>query len=93
MGQLYDSIRTAVEEERYLVGVHAEERCEERGVAVWQIVIGLTGGKLLSERPGSRPLPSVIVQETLPDGTAVEAIWSWLAVSRKAKLVTVYFRR
>jgi hypothetical protein len=48
--------------------------------------------KLVRERPRSKPNPSIVVRQTLIDGTEAEVIWSWLPQSRRAKLVTVYFR-
>jgi hypothetical protein len=91
-GALYDKIRAAVRDDRYVVGWHADERCEERGVATWQLVAGLPDAELLRERPRSEPNPSVVVRQTLADGTQVEVVWSWLSRSRRAKLVTVFFR-
>ena len=40
MGKLFDKIRSAVREDRFLVSWHADERAEEREVAVWQLVAG-----------------------------------------------------
>ena len=91
MGKLFDDIRAAVREERFIVGWHADERCEEREITDWQIVAGLEDAELIRERPASKPNPSVVVQQTLADGTDVEVVWSWLSPSRRAKLVTVYF--
>ncbi len=92
MGVLFDKIRSAVRDDRYIVSWHADERCEERGVTDWQLVLGLAEAELLRERPRSRPNPSVVVREVLPDGREVEVVWSWLARSHRAKLVTVFFR-
>ena len=91
MGKLYDQIREAVQEDRFIVGWHADEKCEEREVTDWQIVAGLENAELVRERPRSKPNPSVVVKQELADGTEVEVIWSWLSKSRRAKLVTVYF--
>ena len=91
MARLLDQIRQAVKEDRFLISWHADERCEEREVSDWEIVAGLEGAELLRERPRSKPNPSIVVSQTLGDGTVVEVIWSWLAESRRAKLVTVYF--
>ena len=41
MGQLFDTIRQLVAEEKYVVGEHASERLEERGIMEWQVVAGL----------------------------------------------------
>jgi len=92
MGKLLDRIRRAVNDERFIVSWHADERCEEREVAVWQLVAALDDAELVRERPQSKPLPSVVVRQELADGSEVEAIWAWMSQSGRAKLVTVYFR-
>ncbi len=91
MGKLYDAIRRLVAEEKYVVGEHAVQRLEERGILEWQVVFGLDDGKLLIERPDDKPNPAVEVQERLPDGTEFKAVWSHLLRSGVAKLVTVHF--
>ena len=70
---------------------HADQRAEEREVAVWQLVTGLAEAKLERERPASKPHPTIVVRQELADGIEVEAIWAWLPESRRAMLVTVYF--
>ena len=92
MGALFDKIRAAVRDDLYIVSWHADERCEERGVTEWQLVLGHAETGLVRERPRSRPNPSVAVRQVLPDGAEVEVGWSWLSQSRRAKLVTVFFR-
>ena len=91
MGGLFDRIRAAVREDRFLVSWHADERCEERQVAVWQVVAGLEEARLERERPASKPNPSIVVRQQLADGTEVEVVWAWMPESRRAILVTVYF--
>src|SRR5437879_1600512 len=91
MGKYYERICRAVHEDRFVVSFHADERCEERGVSPWQLVVGLDDAVLIRERPRSQPNPSVVVRCTLPDGSEVEAIWAWLEETQRAKLVTVYF--
>lgn len=90
MGQLFDTIRQLVAEEKYVVGQHASERLEERGVMEWQVVAGLEDGRLIVERPGATPNPAVEVRERLPDGTEFKAVWSHLRRSGVAKLVTIH---
>jgi hypothetical protein len=90
MGKLFDRICLAVEEDRFFVAWHADERCEERGITAWQLVASLTDAELIRERPKSKPNPSIVVRQLLEDGTEVEAIWSWLSATKQAKLVTVY---
>jgi hypothetical protein len=91
VGQLFDTIRRLVSEEKYVVGLHASERLEERGIMEWQAVAGLDDGDLVGERPDALPNPAVEVRETLPDGTEFKAVWSYLPESGVAKLVTVHF--
>ena len=91
MGKLFERIRKAVAEDRYLIGEHAGEQLDERGVMDWQAVAALADGTLIRERPKARPHPVVEVEELLPDGTAVKAVWSWLPEHRAAKLVTVHY--
>lgn len=91
MGETFDRIRASVREDRFLVSWHADERCEERQVAVWQVVAGLEDARLQQERPASEPHPSIVVQQALVDGTEVEVVWAWMPESDRAMLVTVYF--
>ena len=91
MGQLFDVIRQLVAEERYIVGQHASERLEERGIMEWQVVAGVEDGELIAERLDAMPNPAVEVRESLPDGTEYKAVWSHLSQTGVAKLVTVHF--
>ncbi|MFM8250840.1 MAG: DUF4258 domain-containing protein, partial [Planctomycetota bacterium] len=70
---------------------HASERLDERGIMEWQVVIGLSAGVLLRERPDARPNPAIEVSQTLEDGTKIKVIWSHLRASGFAKLVTVRY--
>ena len=91
MGKLFDTIRQLVAEERYVVGAHASERLEERGIMEWQVVAGLEQSELIAERQDATPNPAVEVRESLPDGAEFKAVWSHLRESGVAKLVTVHF--
>ena len=91
MGRLLETIRRLVAAERYVVGQHAVERLEERGIMEWQAVAGLDDGILIVERPEAKPNPVIEVRERLPDGAEFKAVWSHLAQSGVAKLVTVHF--
>lgn len=91
MGQLFNTIRQLVADEKYVVGQHASERLDERGILEWQVVVGLDEGDLLAENPNDEPNPTVEVLEPLPDGSEIKAVWSYLPRSGVAKLVTVYF--
>lgn len=88
---LFDTIRRLVGEGNYLVGQHASERLEERGITEWQAVAGLPDGVLIAVRLAATPNPTVEVREMLPDGTEFKAVWSYLARSHVSKLVTVHF--
>ena len=90
-GKALDHLRGLIEGERYLVGVHASERLEERGILEWQIIAAVEDAALLLERPSDLPNPAVEVIIELPDGTEVKAVWSHLASTDLAKLVTVHF--
>ena len=76
MGQLFDTIRQLVAEEKYVVGEHVSERMEERDIMEWQVVAGLEDGELIVERLDATPNPAVEVRESLPDGTEFKAVWS-----------------
>jgi hypothetical protein len=91
VGNLFTTIQALVAEGRYIVGAHAAERLDERGLLEWQVVDGIATGHLLVERPKDQPNPSVEVRETLADGTEVKAVWSHLVSADIAKLVTVHF--
>jgi hypothetical protein len=91
MGELFARIRAAVRDDRFVVSWHADERCDEREVAAWQVVAGLENARLQRERPRSKPHPSILVREELVDGTEVEAVWAWMPETGRAMLVTVYF--
>jgi hypothetical protein len=44
MGRLFDLINHHVERGEYIVGNHASERLDERGLLEWQAVSGLRHG-------------------------------------------------
>jgi len=91
MGQLVQTIRQLIEDEKYIIGQHASERLEERGIMEWQAVAGVGEGTLITEVPDAKPNPTVEIRESLPDGTEFKAVWSLLRQSGVAKLVTVHF--
>jgi Domain of unknown function (DUF4258) len=91
MGQLFKTIQHLVAEEKYVVGEHASERLEERGIMEWQAVAALEDGELIAEKSRSKPNPTVEVREILPDGTEFKAVWALMRQSGVAKLVTVHF--
>jgi hypothetical protein len=91
MAKLLGTIRELIAENKYVIGEHASERLEERGIMEWQAAAGFDQGKLIIERPKAKPNPAVEMLETLPDGTEFKAVWSYLRSSGVAKLVTVHF--
>ena len=91
MGRLFDNIRQLIDDGRYVVGQHAAERLDERGVLEWQVIDGVEDSELIIERPDALPNPAVELRETLADGTEIKAVWSYLAAANVAKLVTVHF--
>ena len=91
MGRLFDTIRTLVATSRYVVGQHAAEQLDERGVLEWQVVDGIKKGSLIVERSDAIPNPAVEVLQTLADGTEVKAVWSHVIPADVAKLVTVHY--
>jgi hypothetical protein len=91
LGRLFDTIRALVLGGRYLVGQHAAERLDERGVLEWQVVDGIEHGSPLREDPQAVPNPAVEVHQVLADGTEVKAVWSHVISMDVAKLVTVHF--
>ncbi len=91
MGELFDRIKRAVREERYVFSDHADNMLRERGIAHWQVTSGLESGKRVSERPQTRPNPTIEVEQILVDGTPVMAVWAYVSQLDLAKLVTVHF--
>ena len=91
MGQLFGAIRQLIADEKYIVGEHASDRLDERGIMEWQVAAGVKDCELIIERPDATPNPAVEMREWLPDGTEYKAVWSYLRQSGVAKLVTVHF--
>jgi len=75
VGQLFESIRTLVLEDRYVIGEHAVERLEERGILDWQVVDGIERGILMAENPGDRPNPTVEVRQMVRKSRPFGLIW------------------
>jgi hypothetical protein len=61
MRALFETIRGLVVAGRYVIGQHAVEKLEERGVLEWQVVDGIGTGTVLAEHPRATPNPSVEV--------------------------------
>lgn len=58
MGRLFDTVRQLVQESKYVIGQHASERLEQRGIMEWQAVAGLDEGELIAERLDASPNPA-----------------------------------
>jgi hypothetical protein len=91
MGKLFETVRQLVAEQQYVVGEHASERLEERGIMEWQAVAAMADCELIVERPRAKPNATVEVRASLLDGTEFKVVWSLLRQSGVAKLVTVHF--
>lgn len=90
MGGLWSSIRQAVAEQRYYIGVHTDNQLGDRGVDAWHVAAEIGTARLRAERPTSKPNPTVIVRQALPNGEDVDLVWAWSPEHRVAKLVTVW---
>ena len=91
MGQLLEDVRRAVRVGRYVFSDHADNMLRERGIMHWQVVEDVEQAQLLSERSGTTPNPTVELEQMLPDGTSVKAVWAFIEALDLAKLVTVHF--
>ena len=91
MGRLFEQVRDAVAADRWIVDHHADEMLRQRGIAEWQVLMGVSAGRLIIERPRSMPNPIVEIEQHLASGTPIKAVWAYLPVARVAKLVTVHF--
>ncbi|HVS71508.1 MAG TPA: DUF4258 domain-containing protein [Phycisphaerae bacterium] len=85
-------IVSAIRQGRYVIGAHAVERLEERGILEWQVVEAMEHPTYLGERHPGEPYPIAEFQLLLPDGTGVKAAWAWLEKSQVAKLATIFYR-
>ena len=70
---------------------HVDNMLRERGIMHWQVVAGLESAALLSERPETRPNPTIEAEQMLADGTPIKAVWAYVKDLDFAKLVTVHF--
>jgi len=90
VGKLYEKIRDAIQEDRLVFSLHAENQLSSRGVLRWQAVAGFWDGKLAREHPQARPNPKIVMRQMLPDGAEVVAVWAYVESIERAKLVTLY---
>ena len=91
MGKLLYDIRDAVAAGNVIIGVHASDQLRARHITEWQAVSGLAEGRLIVERPDAKPYPAIEIEQLLPDGEPIKAVWSWIGPARFAKLVTVRY--
>jgi len=91
MATLFARIREAVRAGRYVFSDHADNAVADRGFENWQIAAGLEEARLLRVIRDAKPNPKVEVEQILSDGSSYKAVWSWLAYTQHAKLVTVHF--
>ena len=73
----YRDLRRLVMNGDYVVGQHASERLEERGLLQWQAVVGMDEAGLIAEDESAIPNPKVEVSEPpstfSPDASGVGA--------------------
>jgi hypothetical protein len=86
------SILSSIEQGRYLVTDHADERLRERGILLWQVLEGVGRPICTFDDPGATPFPKSEIDFYLVDGTRVRSVWSWSRASGTARLVTIHFR-
>ena len=91
MSQLRENIQNAIDADRFIVSNHADDRLRERLVELWQIISSVEDARLIDERPNDTPNPSVVLHQTLPDGTTVRVVWAYADSAGMAVLVTVHF--
>ena len=91
MNTLPQNIKAAVDREDYLITEHAGRRLDKRCIPDWQVVAGVEAAMVLRERPYDLPFPVVEFEQVLPDGTPVKTVWSWVAESGVANLVTAHY--
>lgn len=91
MSGLFPRIQSLVASGRYIVGQHASERLEERGILEWQVIDGIEHGTFVGERLDNKPNPVAEVEQILADGTRIKAVWAHIESVDVAKLVTVHY--
>jgi hypothetical protein len=84
-------IQTGIQQARFLVSLHASRRLRQRQIPLWQIEAGVSDWVVIEERPDDLPNPSIVVEQTLQDGTTVTVVWTWHLDDNQPLLVTVFF--
>ena len=93
MDRLAEHLLGAIVDGRYLVGDHASNQLDRRGIVEWAVVAGSAEADWDDAvvRPASKPHATALIRILLPDGTPAIAVWCWLPIVERAKLVTVFF--
>ncbi|MEM6561451.1 MAG: DUF4258 domain-containing protein [Planctomycetota bacterium] len=91
MGRLAQLLLAHLRNDRVDVSLHADNRLEERGVELWQVVEGSIDGRLLAERPAAKPNPVIEVSVVLSSGESCKVVWALPRDRSIAKLVTAHF--
>jgi hypothetical protein len=91
MGTLFSNIIKAIEANRFIVSNHADDRLRERMIELWTLTASVDDARLIVERPNDTPNPSIVLEQTLPDGTTIRVVWSYVDSRSVAVLVTVHF--
>jgi hypothetical protein len=89
--RLHQEIRRAIDEDRIVFSVHADNQLVSRKVPRWQAVSGFSSAEFVAAYPKAKPYPKITMRQILADGTPVIAIWSYVRSIRSAKLVTLFF--
>ena len=84
-------IQSGVLEPRFLVSLHASRRLRQRKIPLWQIEAGVKDWVVIEERPDDLPNPSIVVEQSLQDGTTITVVWAWYIDDNQPLLVTVFF--
>ena len=53
MGLLFQELQRLIARDQYVIGLHAAERLEDRGIMDGQVVSGVSDGELILERPSA----------------------------------------
>ncbi len=88
---LRDLIKSAVRDGRFMVSHHARRRLSQRQIELWQVEAGVDNWAVVEERPQDLPNPSIVTQQSLPDGSMITVVWAWSPEKKQALLVTVFF--
>ena len=88
---LPDLIQSAIQNGNFSISIHARQRLRQRKISLWQVETGVDNWIVLEERPQDNPNPSIVCEQSLPDGAKIIVVWAWHLDNNQALLVTVYF--